>query len=244
MNTKEQVEQDLYDILAEILNRMQRQKNLKLIKKQQNIKESSPSEGTTKRSSYMQLLTTKKNTLNKLLITKQNLNSIKEKLQKDPQRYRKELNRIEKVEQKLDNGVRKEERKTIILALNTLKNNPKRYILKLIDSRIRIENLKKKLKENPLKYEAEMRKLIQLEKKLNQSIENAKSKMLNKVVFYGAKHPEKFRKEINRYNQMEKKLKEYLLKPENKRDVNKNKVTEKIRYSKEKISKKELELSR
>lgn len=242
MEAREQIDQELYDIIAEILakvNKKARERELGKTEQQgssntvQEEKQSSvSSEGmsrvsqmNSKQNTLNELLTPKQFTLKDLVTAKKNLNSIREKLQDNPRKYRKQLERIDKTEQKLDNSIRKAERREIILALNTLHNDPKRYVMKLIDSKNKIDALKNKLAENPRRYKTELEIVTSFENRLTKNIDKAQSKLLDKAIFYVSRNPEKYREEISRYSQMEAKLKQGLKKHD--KEAEKTVVSEK-----------------
>lgn len=212
MSTSSSVNQDLYDIIEEILAKSKRS----LIYSNHLTTESATErkENVNNRS------------LKDLLKAKENLNTIKEKLSKDPRKYRKELDRISRIESKLEVSIEKAEKREILVALQALKKDPKRNLLKLLESKNKLDQLKSKLEENPRKYRVQIKRIEGLEYKFNQMIDSAKRHSIRRAIMYIQKNPKRFREELNRFNEIEEKLKkglENIQDKENAREKDKDK---------------------
>ncbi|MED0649898.1 hypothetical protein P9246_10855 [Aeribacillus pallidus] len=214
MSTSSSVNQDLYDIIEEILAKSKRS----LIYSNSNHL---TTESATERKENVN-----NRSLKDLLKAKENLNTIKEKLSNDPIKYRKELDRISRIESKLEVSIEKAEKREILVALQALKKDPKRNLLKLLESKNKLDQLKSKLEENPRKYRVQLKRIEILENKFNQMIDSAKRHSIRRAIMYIQKNPKRFREELNRFNEIEEKLKkglENIQDKENAREKNKDK---------------------
>lgn len=160
--------------------------------------------------SKIESTTTKEDTqsLKSLLAARHNLASLKERLNQNPDKNRNQLEKLNKVESKLNASIVKAQRKEITLAIANLKREPQRFVLKLADTKNKIELLKTKLENNPRLFKMHHEKLAKLEKLIDKRIDNAQSKALRSAINNIQKNPEKYRQEIDRYDQMETTLKQ------------------------------------
>ena len=77
--------------------------------------------------------------LKTLVAAKHNLNSLKEKLNKDPDNNKEELKKLYLVEVKLNSSISKTKEKEILLAMDYLKLEPRRYVLHLAETKSKID---------------------------------------------------------------------------------------------------------
>lgn len=148
--------------------------------------------------------------LKSLLAARHNLDSLKARLNKDPEKNKSELEKLNKVEVRLNSSILKTQKREITLAIDTLKREPRRFILKLADTKSKIELLKSKLENNPRLYKAHYEKLEKFEKLIDKKIDNTQTKTLRSAIKSIQKNPDKYRQEIDRYDEMEKTLKQGL----------------------------------
>ncbi|CAM4120975.1 hypothetical protein ABEV12_08315 [Geobacillus stearothermophilus] len=209
MDSRDHINQSLYEILEEILAKS---------KRAQKLNPPSPEKS--------ELEETKSNekSLKTLLKAKENLNDLKQKLMENPKKNKKELERLQRIESKLEVSIRKAERREIARALTALKKDPKRTVFRLVEAKDRLMILKTKLQENPRRYKAELQRMEKLEQRLNQKIENARSKTLRRAIMYIEKNPKRYKEELQRFSELEARLKQKL---EEKRTQEKAKTKEK-----------------
>lgn len=209
MDSRDHINQSLYEILEEILAKS---------KRAQKLNPPSPEKS--------ELEETKSNekSLKTLLKAKENLNDLKQKLMENPKKNKKELERLQRIESKLEASIRKAERREIARALTSLKKDPKRTVFRLVEAKDRLMILKTKLQENPRRYKAELQRMEKLEQRLNQKIENARLKTLRRAITYIEKNPKRYKEELQRFNELEARLKQEL---EEKRTQEKAKTKEK-----------------
>lgn len=209
MDSRDHINQSLYEILEEILEKAKRSRKL-------NPPSPEKSELEETKSNEKSLKT--------LLKAKENLNDLKQKLMENPKKNKKELERLQRIESKLEASIRKAERREIARALTSLKKDPKRTVFRLVEAKDRLMILKTKLQENPRRYKAELQRMEKLEQRLNQKIENARLKTLRRAIMYIEKNPKRYKEELQRFNELEARLKQEL---EEKRTQEKAKTKEK-----------------
>jgi hypothetical protein len=209
MDSRDHINQSLYEILEEILEKAKRSRKL-------NPPSPEKSELEETKSNEKSLKT--------LLKAKENLNDLKQKLMENPKKNKKELERLQRIESKLEVSIRKAERREITRALTSLKKDPKRTVFRLVEAKDRLMILKTKLQENPRQYKAELQRMEKLEQRLNQKIENARLKTLRRAIMYIEKNPKRYKEELQRFNELEARLKQEL---EEKRTQEKSKTKEK-----------------
>ncbi|ABO68808.1 hypothetical protein [Geobacillus thermodenitrificans] len=209
MDSRDHINQSLYEILEEILEKAKRSRKL-------NPPSPEKSELEETKSNEKSLKT--------LLKAKENLNDLKQKLMENPKKNKKELERLQRIESKLEVSIRKAERREITRALTSLKKDPKRTVFRLVEAKDRLMILKTKLQENPRRYKAELQRMEKLEQRLNQKIENARLKTLRRAIMYIEKNPKRYKEELQRFNELEARLKQEL---EEKRTQEKSKTKEK-----------------
>ncbi|AOZ94883.1 hypothetical protein [Paenibacillus crassostreae] len=146
------------------------------------------------------------NSLRSLLAARHNLESLRARLNKYPEKNKIELEKLDKVEVKLNSSINKTRKREVALAIDTLKREPRRYVLKLAESKIQIEALKKKFELNPRFYKMHIEKLEKFEKSLDKRIDQSQVKTLRSAINNIQKNPQKYRHEIERYDEMEKTL--------------------------------------
>lgn len=185
------------------------------------------------------------NSLKSLLAARHNLYTLRERLNKDPEKNKAEIEKLNKVELKLNGSINKAQKKEITLAIENLKREPRRYVLKLADTKSKIELLKMKLESNPRLYRMHIEKLEKLEKAIDKKIDLSQVKTLRSALNSIQKNPEKYRKEIDRYDEMEKTLNKGL-NQNNQKDLQKEKQNEKQneKTQKQERTRNDLELSR
>lgn len=209
MDSRDHINQSLYEILEEILEKAKRSRKL-------NPPSPEKSELEETKSNEKSLKT--------LLKAKENLNDLKQKLMENPKKNKKELERLQRIESKLEVSIRKTERREIARALTALKKDPKRTVFRLVEAKDRLMILKTKLQENPRRYKAELQRMEKLEQRLNQKIENARLKTLRRAITYIEKNPKRYKEELQRFSELEARLKQEL---EEKRTQEKAKTKEK-----------------
>ena len=195
MDSRDHINQSLYEILEEILEKAKRSRKL-------NPPSPEKSELEETKSNEKSLKT--------LLKAKENLNDLKQKLMENPKKNKKELERLQRIESKLEVSIRKAERREITRALTSLKKDPKRTVFRLVEAKDRLMILKTKLQENPRRYKAELQRMEKLEQRLNQKIENARLKTLRRAIMYIEKNPKRYKEELQRFNELESRLKQEL----------------------------------
>ncbi|CAM4200229.1 hypothetical protein ABEV12_09905 [Geobacillus stearothermophilus] len=151
MDSRDHINQSLYEILEEILEKAKRSRKL-------NPPSPEKSELEETKSNEKSLKT--------LLKAKENLNDLKQKLMENPKKNKKELERLQRIESKLEASIRKAERREIARALTSLKKDPKRTVFRLVEAKDRLMILKTKLQENPRRYKAELQRMEKLEQRL------------------------------------------------------------------------------
>ncbi|WP_336765669.1 hypothetical protein [Paenibacillus sp. USHLN196] len=179
--------------------------------------------------------------LKSLLAARHNLESLKERLNKDSNKNKTELEKLSKVEVKLNSSIVKAQRKEITLAIDNLKREPRRFVLKLADIKSKIELLKTKLENNPRLYKMHYEKIEKLEIIIDRKINNTQTRTLRSAINNIQKNPEKYRQEIDRYDEMEKTLNKGLSQ-NNQNNMQKDKENEK--NQKQERTRDDLELSR
>lgn len=186
-------------------------------------------------------LTIDPNSLKSLLAARHNLDSLRERLNKDPEKKMTEIEKLNKVELKLNSSINKARQTEIKLALDDLKREPRRYVIKLADTKSKIELLKTKLESNPRLYKIHMSKLENFEKVIDKKIDTAQVKTLRSAIKHIQNNPEKYRQEIDKYDEMEKTLNR-ALSQNNQKEMKQVKGNEKTQ--KQERTKTDLELSR
>ena len=123
MDSRDHINQSLYEILEEILAKS---------KRAQKLNPPSPEKS--------ELEETKSNekSLKTLLKAKENLNDLKQKPMENPKKNKKELERLQRIESKLEASIRKAERREIARALTSLKKDPKRTVFRLVEAKDRL----------------------------------------------------------------------------------------------------------
>jgi hypothetical protein len=195
MDSRDHINQSLYEILEEILAKAKRAQKLNL---------TSPGKSSLEEANSNEKL------LKNLLKAKENLADLKQKLMQNPKKNKKELERLQRIESKLEVSIRKTERREIARALTALKKDPKRTVLRLVETKDKLMMLKTKLKENPQRYKIELQRMEKLEQRLNQKIENARLKTLRRAIMYIEKNPKRYKEELQRLNELEARLKQEL----------------------------------
>jgi hypothetical protein len=209
MDSRDHINQSLYEILEEILAKA---------KRAQKLNPTSPEKSSSEETN------SNEKSLKNLLKAKENLADLKQKLMQNPKKNKKELERLQRIESKLEVSIHKAERREIARALTALKKDPKRTVLRLVETKDKLMMLKTKLKENPRRYKTELQRMEKLEQRLNQKIENARLKTLRRAIMYIEKNPKRYKEELQRFNELEARLKQEL---EEKRTQEKAKTKEK-----------------
>lgn len=181
------------------------------------------------------------NSLKSLVAAKHNLILLKEKLNKDPDKNKEEIKKLNLVEKKLNSSISKAREKEILLAIDHLKRDPRRYVFHLAETKNKIDLLKTKLESNPLLYNKHFEKLEKIEKLFAKKIDIPQMKSLKEVINHIQKNPEKYWKDMNHHKEMERTLNKGL-NHVNQNDLQREKDTE--RNQKQERSRNELELSR
>ncbi|QXJ40708.1 hypothetical protein BV455_04085 (plasmid) [Parageobacillus caldoxylosilyticus] len=195
MDSRDHINQSLYEILEEILAKA---------KRAQKLNPTSPGKSSLEETN------SNEKSLKNLLKAKENLADLKQKLMQNPKKNKKELERLQRIESKLEVSIRKAERREIARALTALKKDPKRTVLRLVETKDKLMMLKTKLKENPRRYKTELQRMEKLEQRLNQKIENARLKTLRRAIMYIEKNPKRYKEELQRFNELESRLKQEL----------------------------------
>jgi len=98
--------------------------------------------------------------------------------------------------------------KDIHTTLETLKSNPRRKVLKVIEQKRQLERIKNKLANNPQKYAETLRKVRDLDKRLNNQLQGMRTNQIHRLTKMASRNPDAFRQELEKYNKMELKLKQ------------------------------------
>lgn len=106
MDSRDHIHQSLYEILEEILAKAKRAQKLNL---------------TSPEKSSLEETNSNEKSLKNLLKAKENLADLKQKLMQNPKKNKKELERLQRIESKLEVSIRKAERREIARALTSLK---------------------------------------------------------------------------------------------------------------------------
>ncbi|WP_068505942.1 hypothetical protein [Paenibacillus kribbensis] len=183
------------------------------------------------------------NSLKSLLAARHNLDGLRNRLSKDPEKNKHELEKLDKLEGKLNTSINKAQKKEITIAIDTLKREPRRYVLKLAETMTKIEALKSKLEKNPRFYKVHIEKLEKFQKIIENRIESSQVKTLRSAINSVQKNPQKYREMIDRYDEMERTLNKGLSQS-NQVDLQKNNQKEKEPNKKQEKSHNDLELSR
>lgn len=252
MDARDHLNNQVIEILEELANKQKNRTMRKQQSENQNVQPSADNKVVPIRPdlndkmntvSKAEHSTTKEETqsLKSLLAARHNLDSLKERLNKDPEKNKNELEKLSKVEVKLNSSIVKAQRKEISLAIDNLKREPRRFVLKLADTKNKIELLKSKLENNPRLYKLHYEKLEKLENLIEKKIDNTQTKTLRSAINNIQKNPEKYRQEIDRYDEMEKTLKQGL-NQNNQNNLQKGKENDKSQ--KQEKTRNDLELSR
>lgn len=179
--------------------------------------------------------------LKSFVAAKHNLNLLKEKLSKDSDKNNEEIKKLNHVDAKLNRSISKAREKEIILAIDHLKREPRRYVFHLAETKNKIDLLKSKLENNPLLYNKHFEKLEKIEKLFAEKIDIPQLQTLKEVINHIQKNPEKYHKEMDYYKEMERTLNKGLNQV-NQNDLPKEKDAEKSQ--KQERTRSELELLR
>lgn len=249
MDARDHLNNQVIEIIEELANR---QKNKSMRQQQQNqiqnhlsadnkVVPIRPDQNDKTNVSNRDPIKEDPNSLKSLLAARHNLESLKDRLNKNPEKNKSEIEKLNKVEVKLNSSINKAQKKEITLAIENLKREPRRYVLKLADTKSKIELLKSKLENNPRLYRIHIEKLEKIENMIDKRIDSSQTKTLRSAINNIQKNPEKYRQEIDRYDEMEKTLNKGLNQT-NQNSLQKDKQNEKTQ--KQEKTRNDLELSR
>jgi len=248
MDVKDQVTQELYEILEDIFNKARNTQQEKSQPNNQNNKQFERNDKKENTRMNMDKTNAKESKDKKIPLsrlshkelseTKNKLKDLKEELKDNPSKYNKQLQQIYLAENKIDNAMKKRKEKDINKSVQTLNKNPRHYVLKVVETKGRLHTLRAHLENNPRKNKNALDKINKLEKKLDGNIENMKTSQINKAIYVVQKNPKKYNQELNKYKDIQKKLNHQKENDKvNNLDKNKEKSNEKNRSKEENKSK-------
>lgn len=180
MDARDHANQQLYEILEDLLTKANKKKRTQSIESLERTSHRKPAielnefslgKNPTKETIVPSNETVevkdhpKMRSLKELLTVKENLVNMKTKLEENPRSYKQEITRLNRLEEKLNANIRKTERREITYALDFFKKDPKRIVLQLVETKNKIEQLKRKLEENPRKYKHEVERVNHFEQR-------------------------------------------------------------------------------
>ncbi|RLL43768.1 hypothetical protein D8M04_12690 [Oceanobacillus piezotolerans] len=144
--------------------------------------------------------------LKKLISTKDKLNELKQELNQNPIKYKTEIEKIHRVERKIDNALNKRKEKDLLKSIDVLKKNPSYYVLKVVETKNKIDALRVHLEHSPKGNISALDQVNRLEYKLNQKIGKIKTEQINKAIYAIQRNPKKLEQELKKFQDMERKL--------------------------------------
>jgi len=212
LDHKDQVTQELYEIFGELISKTKeyasttktQSENLHSPQKEASSKERNHI--TANDSSERIRFSLSRIPQKDLMDTRYKLQEIKQELSQNPGRYKKEIIKINKIQKKMDQAIQKQKERELNKYLNTLKRNPRFYVLRVIETKGKLDTLKVHLEKNPQNNKEKLEKVYKLEAKLNTKIEKMKMSQLNKALHTFSINPGKFNKELDKYKEIQRKL--------------------------------------
>lgn len=153
-----------------------------------------------------------------LAATNDKLKEFKQELSKDKGKYEKEIIKIEKLQKKIEHTMKKQQINEVNKNINKLKHNSRFYVLRVIETKGKLDTLKVSLENNPRANHSQLDKLSKLEAKLQSKIDRMKTHQINKTITMARLNPRKFNAELNKYRDIERKLESQKNKLENQND--------------------------
>ncbi|WP_404456839.1 hypothetical protein LG329_19570 (plasmid) [Virgibacillus necropolis] len=205
------VSQELYDILESLFDkanklsksRLNKEKNLEQAEQKNDNNKTDTKERSKEKEQKVSL---SELSFKELSSAKSKLNDLRSEINQNPRKYKQELLKLDKAENKIDSALDKRKQKDLNKAITTLKKNPRRYVLKVVETKNKLDTLRIHLEKHPRQNKSELSRINQLEGKLNSKIENMKSKQLNKAIYVIQKNPKRYGKELGKFQDIEKKL--------------------------------------
>lgn len=145
-------------------------------------------------------------TSKELSSAKQNLNNLKNKLLKSPIQYKNQLEKLNKLEKKIDHELVKRREKDNQNSINLLQRNPKYYTVQIFDTMNKLQKVKSNLEHNPQQYKNQLAKLNLLQKRLDQQLSRMKNNQLDKAINIMHKNSGKYKEVLKKFKIIEKKL--------------------------------------
>jgi len=226
MDGKDQVTDDLYQILEDLFEKTKQMRHPdKKTRINQPLEENKLQEKTStnekdnirtgnhdseKRQNNERRIPLSQLSYKELADTKNKLNELKKNLNESPRKYSKELQKIETVNNKLNNAMDKRKQKDINNNINNLNQklnrNPRSYVLRVIETKGKLDSLRVNLEKNPRENKPALDKLNKLEKKMDSKIEKMRSSQINRAIYAVHKNPKKYSQELNKYKDIKMKL--------------------------------------
>lgn len=197
MDVKDELTQNLYDILDDLIDRA----TSSMKRSNESRKEQPTRNNESDKNISLSNLSYKD-----LSNTKEKLNALKDDLKKNPRKYQSELAKIQKVENKIDHAMERRKDKDINKAVTALQKNPRRYVLKVAETKIKLETLKNELEKNPRRHKTALEKVNKLNGRIDNKIDHMKTRQINKAIYVIRKNPQKYEKEYNKFKEIENKL--------------------------------------
>lgn len=228
LDSKDQVTQELYEILEDLFEKArskqpeEKQKKDKVNRNDKSYKRMNI-DTTEKHNDKERKVSLSQLSYKELSETKTKLNELKDELKQNPRKYSKELKKIDTVENKMDIAMKRRKQKDINKSIQTLNKNPRHYILKVVETKGKLAALRVNLEKNPRENKNALDKINKLEQKLDVKIENLKSAQINKAIYVIQKNPKKYNQELNKYKEIQRKL---MNQKENNKEKNLDKTKE------------------
>ncbi|UOR14095.1 hypothetical protein [Halobacillus amylolyticus] len=211
MDAKDHVNQQLYEILEELFDKARNMSPSRHSKPEMSLDQNHDS---GKRISSIDKDTPTKNqkanlsnlSFKELSTAKEKLNDLKNELNQNPRKYKTELAKINGAENKITNAMEKRKNKDLNKAIDVLKKNPRRYVLKVVETKNKLDTLRIHLEKNPRRHKSALDKVNKLESKLNQKIDKMKTQQIRKAIYVIQRNPQKYGQELKKFQDIEKKL--------------------------------------
>jgi len=211
LDSKDQVTQELYEILEDLFEKArskqpeEKQKKDKVNRNDKSYKRMNI-DTTEKHNDKERKVSLSQLSYKELSETKTKLDELKDELKQNPRKYSKELKKIDTVENKMNNSMKRRKQKDINKSIQTLNKNPRHYILKVVETKGKLDALRVNLEKNPRENKNALDKINKLEQKLDVKIETLKSAQINKAIYVIQKNPKKYNQELTKYKDIQRKL--------------------------------------
>jgi hypothetical protein len=198
LGVQSQITDELYGIIDDLADKSRnRSFNKNQIDKENDYIHDQSDKGKVKFSNL---------TYKEMSSAKKDIGELKEQLKVNPRQYKNQIDKITKVEKKLDNAMIRRKEKDIDKSIHALQKNPRKYAVQTFQTRSRILELRKNLERNPEKYKKQLEKVYHLEKRLDQRLGRMKNDQLNKAITAVYRNPGKYRDELKKFKSIEGKL--------------------------------------